>query len=275
MESYPFSQHPDLLRKTVKTLAKCTYCKALKQGLLAEVVAEAALLVLEPGETLIHQGEAANALLYLLVEGEFHVFTDGNFILQLTEPGMTLGEMAVINPKARRNADVRAQGPASVVAIEANFLGATDPAGLQKANRFLQMFATILSEKLDLTTHRAKLYETAVLETQETARYAQELLSNSQELKTELQEKLAQIKLYSQVVETSRDAIITCDAAGQVQSCNQAFCEVFGYRRAEVMKLNLENFFNDFKEDAARLLAGVKAGWSGDRSAQPKQGHSF
>ncbi|MDH5561212.1 MAG: diguanylate cyclase, partial [Deltaproteobacteria bacterium] len=142
-------------------------------------------------------------------------------------------------------------------------------------NSFLKMFAGILSEKLSLTTDRAKLYEEAVLEKKEINKYNKEITQLSQELKKELQQKLAQIKLYSQVVEFNQDAIVIADDEGNLQSANQAFHDQFGYSSQEISSLNLKHLFKYFISKKANWNAKFKKGWKEQKTALRKDQTEF
>jgi len=255
-----------------QTIGATPVFKRTNTKLLKQVLTQGELVSLKEGEFLIRQGEDADYRVYLHVEGDFQVLADGRFILRIDQPGTTIGEMAVLQPDVPRSADVQAMSPSKVICVQAHFLKNSDPESLQLANSFFQLTSGILTEKLALTTKRAKLYEDAVLERQETERYAQEVTNFSEDLKRELQEKLAEIKLYSEVVETNRDAIVVSDAHGQILNCNQAFREIFGFSKQEALKMTLADLFNDFSENQEYFLHQVKSGWSGDKHAKPKVG---
>ena len=126
-----------------------------------------------------------------------------------------------------------------------------------------------------MTTDRAKLYENAVLERREIDKYNREIVDVSKDLKIELQQKLEQIKLYSQVVESNQDAIITSDDKGNLLTGNQAFLSLFGYVKDELKTLSTVQLFEDldFNDPDYRKL--TTDGWKGQKKAFRKNGAIF
>ncbi|MBT4092298.1 MAG: diguanylate cyclase, partial [Deltaproteobacteria bacterium] len=183
--------------------------------------------------------------------------------------------MAVIAPDEPRSADVVAVHPSKVIAIESSFLDKEDPASQRLANAFFKMFSNILAQKLRITTDRARLYENAVLEKQEIDKFNKEITEVSHDLERELQDKLAQIKLFSQVVESNLDTIITADEKGALLSGNQAFLSLFGYSNKEIGKLSLKKLFKNLIEKGAAYSKLFKGGWTGQKTAICKSKKTF
>ena len=71
------------------------------------LIAAGTLLDVKSGETLIQQGDADNEL-YLIVTGEVGIFVNGREIAT-RGPGRHVGEMALLDPTARRSASVIAK----------------------------------------------------------------------------------------------------------------------------------------------------------------------
>ncbi|MCP4296808.1 MAG: diguanylate cyclase [Proteobacteria bacterium] len=267
MKKSALSLHPDLTRKIAQKLTNTPYFSSVTEDLLFDVLTSANLYEMEADFKLIHQGDEADRIVYILIDGRCDVFTDGQFILSIDRPGMTIGEMAVITPNASRSADIIAKESSSVIGISVGFLEDKTPDAQKKSNTFLKMFSNILSEKLRITTDRAKLYEDSVLETQEINKYNKEITDQSADLKKELQSKLAQIKLYSQVVETNQDAIVIADSKGELQSWNQAFSTLFGYSKKETKDLKIEDLIVDLGFDDFDWSEQFYDGWEGHKLA--------
>ncbi|MDH5559519.1 MAG: cyclic nucleotide-binding domain-containing protein, partial [Deltaproteobacteria bacterium] len=98
-------EDPKLLAKTIKEIGATPYFRSLDHMLLEKVFVSGSIYSLKKGETLIRQSDKSNRMFYILISGEFEVYADNQFILRLDEPGQTLGEMAIINPRPR-TADV-------------------------------------------------------------------------------------------------------------------------------------------------------------------------
>src|SRR6186713_696051 len=72
--------------------------------LAAELVAKATLVPLKPGDQLIVQDAADNDI-YFLLSGQVAIFVHGNEVAQRSAK-LHVGEMAMIEPAARRSATV-------------------------------------------------------------------------------------------------------------------------------------------------------------------------
>ncbi len=267
MKKRSLFKQPDLTRKIARQIINTPYFSSVTEDLLFDVLSSATLYEMEAEYKLIHQGDEADRTVYILFEGQCDVYTDGQFILSIDSPGMTIGEMAVITPNASRSADIIAKVSSKVIGISVSFLEEITPDAQKKSNTFLKMFSNILTEKLRITTDRAKLYEDSVLETQEINKYNKEIIDRSADLKKELQSKLAQIKLYSQVVETNHDAIVIADSKGELQSWNQAFSTLFGYSNKETKELKIEDLIVDLGFDDFDWSGQYYDGWEGHKLA--------
>ena len=275
MKKNSLNENPELLLETINFVGKTPYFRTVDTNLLKEVLQKALIYDLETGEYLIRETNESDHTVYVLLKGQFEVYASGRFILKIDQPGQTIGEMAVVTPDAPRSADVVSTDPSTVIAIDASFLQENDPQTAKLANSFLKMFSNILAEKLRITTERAKLYENAVLEKQEIDKYNKEITDISKDLKNELQQKLGQIKLFSQVVESNQDAIMTSDATGQLLTGNLAFESLFGYSSHEITQQNLNDLFADLVIDGQEGKKIVKKGWNGQTSAKRKDESCF
>lgn len=268
-------EHAEEIDQSIKTIIVTPYFRTVDTELLKEILQNAMIFNLGSAEFLIRESNKSDRMVYILLEGEFDVVADKKFILKIDQPGQTIGEMAAINPNTPRSADVLAVSPSKVIAIESSFLDKTDAKSQKLASSFYKMFSHVLSEKIRITTERAKLYENAVLEKNEIDKYNKELNETSKDLKRELEDKLAQIKLFSQVVESNLDAIIISDKKGNLQSVNCAFLDLFGYDQDEVSELKLKTLFENLtnkNEDYADLFS---EGWQGQKSAFRKDQTKF
>jgi len=268
-------EHPDELKQTIQLVTSTTYFRTVDPRILEEIFFKAWIFELGKAEYLIRENNKSDRMVYVTLSGIFDVYAGGKFILRIDQPGNTIGEMAVISPNTPRSADVIAAIPSQVVAIQSSFLDRDDPQNQRLAGAFFRMFSNVLSEKLRITTERAKLYENAVLEKQEIDKYSKEITEASKDLERELQDKLAQIKLFSQVVESNLDAIIITDIDGNLQSGNQAFLALFGYRPKEIKSLNLKTLFEEFVGEKSGYAEVFSGGWKGQKKAIRKNQKMF
>jgi CRP-like cAMP-binding protein len=91
-------------------------------GTIAAVARTGALLQLETGEFLVHEGEPATPEIYLLLEGTLRVQSKGSLIARLDQPGAVIGEVAVVL-SSKRTADVIAESSVRALAIPVAVLG--------------------------------------------------------------------------------------------------------------------------------------------------------
>ncbi|NQU65127.1 MAG: diguanylate cyclase [SAR324 cluster bacterium] len=268
-------EYPDKIDQAIQLIQTTPYFRTVDKNLLREIFLKAWIFEVGTAEFLIREKNKSDRMVYILLEGEFDVFAGEKFILNIHQPGNTIGEMAVISPDTPRSADVTAVVPSKVIAIEASFLGKEDAGSQKLANAFFQMFSNILAEKLRITTERARLYENAVLEKQEIDKFNKDLTEVSQDLERELQDKLAQIKLFSQVVESNLDSIITADETGALLSGNQAFLSLFGYNNKEIKDIRLNSLFENLLEDQSTYTKVFADGWTGQKTATCKNKKTF
>ena len=261
------SDNPDLAKNAVDVIGATPYFQSLKKSLLVEIFTSALTLEAEKGETIINQGDDNDYMVYILLEGGVDLFRDDNFILKMNQVGQIFGEMAAISSDPR-SADVRSNRATKAVVINSGFLHEKNAESIQAAYSFMVMFTRVLSEKLHTTTERAKLYEDVVLENKEIEEY-------SLELKREIQQKLQQIKLYSQVVESNQDAIIVSDLNGKIQFCNHAALSLFGLESDQVAQIYVKSLFNRLLEESAEFESTFIKGWKGERAALSSDGKSF
>ncbi|MBT4291034.1 MAG: diguanylate cyclase [Deltaproteobacteria bacterium] len=261
--------------KVIKLIKNSYYFKSVPTDLLREILESGLIFQLKAGDYLIKQDDISDRMVYIFLYGEFKVFSGNQFILKIDQLGLTIGEMAVISPNTPRSADVKASKDSTVIGFESSFLDSKDPKTQRLSNSFLKMFSNILSEKLRTTTERAKLYEEAVLEKQEINQFNREITEISKDLKKELQQKLEQIKLFSRVVEVNQDAIVVCDADGYLQSGNQAFLQLFTYKKEEIEKLRLHHLFEKLVDDTPEWIEKFLSGWKGQIKALRKNDTTF
>jgi len=206
-----------LLEETFAALTGCRYFQTMSPDVLRDVLKGGTLLSVPAGTVLIRKGELDEDF-YILLDGALEVLADGKLILQLSNPGDIIGELAVIS-SSPRSADVRTASPSRLVRISSSVMK-SNPPDPQRTQQLLTAFSHIMAAKLTETSRRASLYEGAVLE-------AQEMASSQDRLESEIRDKLQEIALYSKVVESSHDAVVITDTGGEIQRFNPAAARMF------------------------------------------------
>ncbi|MCG8336000.1 MAG: ATP-binding protein [Proteobacteria bacterium] len=139
----------------------------LRKSRLFSVLTDAELNTLMPivklksyenGTKLLVEGEACNAF-HLLLGGRLGIYLENEPILELKRKGDIVGEMSVVSKK-HCTATVKAIGEVKVFSIDTNEIGSY----AQKHSRQLEavlyrLFAMIMTDKLTMTTEKAKRFE--------------------------------------------------------------------------------------------------------------------
>ncbi len=104
------------------------------------------------------EGQSNNKV-YFLIRGQVSIYSQGELILSLNRTGDIFGEMSIISNKAC-SASVIAATPVDVFCIRAKDIGQyTDVTNDTLQNIIFRLFSLILTDKLLLTTSKAKQYE--------------------------------------------------------------------------------------------------------------------
>ncbi len=106
------------------------------------------LLELKPGEHIIRQNDFDNEM-YFILAGRFSIVVNGREVAQ-RRPGQHVGEMALIDPKARRSATVVALEESVVAKIE-------EPKYSSIAERYPRLWRNIACELADRLRQRNEL----------------------------------------------------------------------------------------------------------------------
>ena len=213
------------------------------------------------GETLVREGDPPDGRVYFLLAGQVSVFVNEKFILSLNRRGDIIGEMSLIGEEPR-SATVRADDPSEFLVLRSviDMVEDSDP-DYRLRYYFTRMFSAILSEKLRLTSDRAKLYEEAVL-------HSREVEAHSSDLEERIAHNLRQIRLYSHLVDTAKDAILIANLEGIVESANPSFAETFAIPVADAPGMSLHELLGLARDGApdwaAVAAAATDDGWSGE-----------
>ena len=231
--------------------------EAFSEAELRELIPFSEVLTYDAGSVLITEGEASDSRVYFLLSGSLSVYIQEKFILNLTNPGDSVGEMGLISA-APRSATVRTDSPSSILVFNASMDQSVAKGDDYRFRYYLsRIFNTILTEKLRKTSNRAKLYEDMVTQTQGLQR---ERFS----LEQEIAQYLEQISLYTHLVNSAKDTIIITDTNGHILNANNSLSEDFGVATNEIVGKEITGLL--------RWKKGDRTPWSGIMAAAKKGG---
>lgn len=125
---------------------------------LEKLVPLSELTTLPEGTAILEEGKQNNRV-YFLLRGKLGVYSEGEHILSLQRRGDIIGEMSVVSNKPC-SATVKAETPIYVFSMRAKDIGSyTDLDTDEVQNTLYRIFAMIMTDKLALTTAKAKKFE--------------------------------------------------------------------------------------------------------------------
>lgn len=131
----------------------------LPDEVIAELVPVSEISEFPEKTEILKEGDS-NDKIYFLMRGIISVYSGGEFILRLKRIGDIFGEMSVISSKPCA-ATVIAETKVRVFSVSADIIGRyTDVRSGPLHSTLFRIFSLILTEKLSLTTYKAKQYET-------------------------------------------------------------------------------------------------------------------
>lgn len=132
----------------------------LPEVTIAQLVPLSELASYDAGTMLLTQGEANNKVFFLL-RGAVEVLADGQSVIKLARKGDIFGEMSVISNRPC-SASIVTVTPVRVFSIQAREIGHFKQLDQNEISNILyRLFAEILVDKLNFTTHKAKQFEEA------------------------------------------------------------------------------------------------------------------
>ncbi|MGK5092014.1 ATP-binding protein [Deltaproteobacteria bacterium TL4] len=132
-----------------------------------------------------------NTYVYFLIRGEVSVYAEGEFIISLRRSGDIFGEMSIISHKPC-SATVIADTPVHLFCVQSKDIGEYNEFDSSSYKNILyRLFAMILTDKLSLTTHKAKQFEKANIQL---AKVKQELQETNETLEQRIEERTIALK---------------------------------------------------------------------------------
>jgi len=127
-------------------------------GLLEGLVPLSELRVYDPGDDILTEGQE-NDQVFFLIRGTVQIYSGGEYILELKRQGDIFGEMSVISSKPA-SATVAAKTRVQVFTLRGRNIGKYTDIDVERINHILyRLFAAVLTDKLALTTYKARQYE--------------------------------------------------------------------------------------------------------------------
>lgn len=138
------------------------------------------------GEKILEEGQI-NDRIYFLIRGSVAIYAGGQLILTLQRIGDIFGEMSIIDSKPC-SASVIASDPVNdVFSISSSHVGKyTDLHPEELQNIMYRLFSKILTEKLNLTTSKAKQYEETNLLLEDTQKALHDDIERREQVEEEL-----------------------------------------------------------------------------------------
>lgn len=149
MRRTELSAEPGHVAVLTDALRGLKFLAAIPPATLEAVVRSGALVELDAGDLLIREGDLKADELYLMLAGCLIVRSGDRHISRITHPGEVVGEIAVLQAPPR-SADVLADAPSRVLAIQASVLGNPDFSDFSAV--FYQMLSYGLANKLRALT---------------------------------------------------------------------------------------------------------------------------
>lgn len=208
------------------------------------------------GEKILEEGQPNNKV-YFLIRGKVSIYASGELILSLNRVGDIFGEMSILSSKPC-TASVITVTPVRVFTIRSKDVGDYTDVGQGAIQNILyRLFAKILSEKLSLTTDKAKKYVNTnfrLSQTQEELKTYHEQLGEKIE---ELEQTTVSKNYVDNIIKSMADSLIVVNPNGTIQTVNQETLELLGYQEEELIGKSVEIIFDEEDIFQQRNLQGL------------------
>ena len=164
----------------------------------------------DTGTEILKQGDENNRLFFLM-RGNLGVYVDGKHIVDLRRKGDIIGEMSMIAEK-KCSATVRAESKVRLFEISHEHLSSYKELDQGELDKIMyKIFAMILTEKLELTSSKAKEFESTY--------------------RTLVESK----KSFYEMIEHAPEAVFELDLEGRIRYFNRKAEESSGYKREDIL----------------------------------------
>ncbi len=239
----------------------------LDEDLLKKLVPLSEVVRYSKGSVVLKEGQV-NDRVFVVIQGIVSIYVENEHILTLRRVGDIFGEMSIIDDKPC-NATVVADTEVQLFSLQARNVGRyTDIQPKEIQNILYRLFSKVLSEKLSLTTFKAKQYEIRNRQLDE----AQTILFQAhEELGTQMRELQATTiskNFFNNVIQSMMGSLVVLSAEGTIKMVNQGTLDMLGYEEEELMGqpmqtiLAAEEFFQEASLDdlkAVGLVMNVEA----------------
>lgn len=194
------------------------------------------------GFRVLEEGQI-NHKVFFLIKGRVDVYSSGELILRLRRRGDIFGEMSVISDRPCA-ATVITDGPVHLFSIQSRNIGKYSDLNPEKIQNVLfRLFSMILTEKLLITTKKAKQYESTnkrLKETQNVLRDAH--LELGMQLK-KLQETTISKDFFNNTIQSMMNTLMVISPIGTIQLANQATLDLLEYEESEIIGMHYKDIF--------------------------------
>ncbi len=184
----------DVKQKVSEYLKQSRYFEYFSEAILDKFMSLTEYQCLPKGTVLLSQGQT-NQEVFIIVNGSVSVEVDGKYIYSLSRKGDIVGEMSVIKNQPS-SATIKAEDNLELITISSALLRKSKEEFYHELYHiFYKWFAHILSDKLNRTSQKAKLYEDLNKELQteiEARKMAEEVLQESFQTIKEQQVQITQ-----------------------------------------------------------------------------------
>ncbi|MBU2515469.1 response regulator [bacterium] len=244
---YTFKENIEI----VDYLKKSRLFGHLSDELLNQLVPLSEFIEHPQGHKILSEGQE-NDKVYFLIKGEVGVYVGNDSILTLKRKGDIFGEMSVISSKSC-SATVIAKTPVTVFSIMARGIGKySDLKADNLQNFFYRIFAMVLTEKLSLTTDKAKQYEFTNRLLEQTQKTLEEKIIEQQKA----EEK--RVQLETQLKHSQKLEAIGTLAGGIAHDFNNLLFAILGYISMAKEDLPENSLIRDDLEEATKAAKRAK-----------------
>lgn len=135
----------------IEIIRKIPFLQSYSDDQLLDMLALSKMRKFAPGELVTREGDF-DSWLYIILSGEVTISSLGTTIAHITEPGATIGEMAVVDGEPR-SASVRASASTTTLAIDMSMTDRMNsPERLRFDAVYFRLLAKILVDRLRKTT---------------------------------------------------------------------------------------------------------------------------